>query len=1304
MMMPVHARAVLRLWLVMSLAQQLVLHAGAVPVAPPMYAPGKAAVFMKDREVVCTKTFSFGNNGTWDIKGATFMFWAFGRDPFSSSTIISIASSDPKATNDSNTSGGDNFLQMQAETLYMFDVNNGNYPHVYLADGKWHHYALSLNDTDRRATWMVDGQYWANLTYPTQRYNISSYRLFQLNLCVGNDQDGWFGGFSDGDAFVGSLDSLSIWTTPMGMDEVQALMAGTTPASVQSYLLVQWEFDDPSGVGYFKSVSGDPKWNLYRCSGYGTDCLTAVTKGGIVRSDGCVMVGQQPSRAPVYRPWNATAAMLVGFPDTGATAMNFTLRVVLGTSAASSVVLTLVTAPSLGSITAVGSSVAILAGAPLGSVTAEDPASSIVTGALTLTYVPTSGSVAADSFTVSAAWTASPTVATTITVTLYANLAPSVTVQQLDAKMNLDYSFMISADDPNLDNLEFVVTALPTRGSLLVYGADSPATSTPAKMPYAVVFRPVADTSNSYLYTQFTLVASDGMATSDPATYSVRVLPTNKLPVLAASMSTLQNFSVTEDTRFTFTIPYTDSDSLTTAVIVAGLPQSGTLSILNTTSGALIPVSLATAAQTIQQLTFEVVSVSSESPLLTDSGFLAYGKEVLLIPQTEVFKNPDTNSLDDTLCWYPSGSQSCDTLSTDFFYTEWVYVRFRTPVSPTFLHLFICQGGTFNVRVLVKKPSTGAWHDLSTLYTPSSSPAGVWVQEMELCQTTFLVTDVMVYIDNCFSQEWKGVDHLELQGFSATQANAFPPGTTFVYTPDLNYNGDASFQYVLSDCIGNSFHQTDAYTILFHVLPVNDIPVATAPAAVSAYNGRPVPIILQGTDVEGPPVTVTISTLPVKGVLTVGGIALTATSLRTFNLTAVSGSSLSAMMSISYQPSSLADCGADPVTVTVNNATVTLPYDTFNFTVTDNQGAVSLPVVVRIAEAICSVCVDGLVLVRGRCESCPVGFEWRPGGSCVVAEASKTSIIVAGAVAGGVGLLLLLAVLWVLYRRATKIKRAYNAAPGGSGYAVLMFTDIQSSTKLWENHEDAMKVALEMHNEAIRGLISEFNGYEVKTQGDSFMVSFDKCRDACRFALQMQLTLTDLPWPDDLLTNPNCKVEYNGETLIWAGVRVRVGIHFGPVERELDPNTQRIDYFGPTVNCAARVESLAYGGQVLCSKEVIAELGDSEEMEIEPMGSFPLKGIAGEKEIFQISHSSLPRKFEPIKKEAAMKQEVSADGTQACLKCNRPLKCKCTKDDSKAGGRGKGRGRAGETMSMVGSMISARFGRSTTVTSQSPRV
>eukprot|EP00755_Sulcionema_specki_P026714 Sspe_Gene.86303::Locus_56990_Transcript_1_1_Confidence_1.000_Length_1137::g.86303::m.86303 len=64
-------------------------------------------------------------------------------------------------------------------------------------------------------------------------------------------------------------------------------------------------------------------------------------------------------------------------------------------------------------------------------------------------------------------------------------------------------------------------------------------------------------------------------------------------------------------------------------------------------------------------------------------------------------------------------------------------------------------------------------------------------------------------------------------------------------------------------------------------------------------------------------------------------------------------------------------------------------------------------------------------------------------------------------------------------------------APGANGYVTMVFTDVESSTRLWEKNFEAMKESLKIHDAVMRGCIAANGGYEVKTVGDAFMVAFD---------------------------------------------------------------------------------------------------------------------------------------------------------------------------------------------------------------------
>src|SRR4051794_7543043 len=120
-----------------------------------------------------------------------------------------------------------------------------------------------------------------------------------------------------------------------------------------------------------------------------------------------------------------------------------------------------------------------------------------------------------------------------------------------------------------------------------------------------------------------------------------------------------------------------------------------------------------------------------------------------------------------------------------------------------------------------------------------------------------------------------------------------------------------------------------------------------------------------------------------------------------------------------------------------------------------------------------------------------------------------------------------------------------------SGTVTFLFTDVEGSTTLWERDEGRMDVALSSHGEVMRAAFARHGGYVFSTGGDSFAVAFSSPVEAVQAAVEAQLGLADV------------------------GIRVRMGLHVG------EARERGGDYFGPTVNRAARVMAAAYGGQVL---------------------------------------------------------------------------------------------------------------------------
>ncbi|KAG2436425.1 hypothetical protein HXX76_006729 [Chlamydomonas incerta] len=100
-------------------------------------------------------------------------------------------------------------------------------------------------------------------------------------------------------------------------------------------------------------------------------------------------------------------------------------------------------------------------------------------------------------------------------------------------------------------------------------------------------------------------------------------------------------------------------------------------------------------------------------------------------------------------------------------------------------------------------------------------------------------------------------------------------------------------------------------------------------------------------------------------------------------------------------------------------------------------------------------------------------------------------------------------------------------APGISSRSALLVTDIEDSTRLWEEiAADVMSRALQLHHACIRHLVVEHHGYESATEGDSFILAFQTVKHAVAFATELQSQLLVLPWPQELLMDKTCMPVY----------------------------------------------------------------------------------------------------------------------------------------------------------------------------------
>ncbi|MCB9766354.1 MAG: tetratricopeptide repeat protein [Alphaproteobacteria bacterium] len=191
----------------------------------------------------------------------------------------------------------------------------------------------------------------------------------------------------------------------------------------------------------------------------------------------------------------------------------------------------------------------------------------------------------------------------------------------------------------------------------------------------------------------------------------------------------------------------------------------------------------------------------------------------------------------------------------------------------------------------------------------------------------------------------------------------------------------------------------------------------------------------------------------------------------------------------------------------------------------------------------------------------------------------------------------------------------------------LVFTDVQGSTRLWEQLGARFAEAIALHDRALLDRLEAHGGYAVKSEGDGAMLAFADAGQAVRFALDLQDTLRALPWPP--MDDPEIQdlVTLDGA---FTGPRVRVGVDVGSPVARPDPVTGRVDYLGPAVNRAARVAAAAHGGQVVLSARALAEAALPEGVEVVDLGAYALRGIDAPVRIHQLGAGRFPALRAPL--------------------------------------------------------------------------
>jgi WD40 repeat protein/class 3 adenylate cyclase len=189
---------------------------------------------------------------------------------------------------------------------------------------------------------------------------------------------------------------------------------------------------------------------------------------------------------------------------------------------------------------------------------------------------------------------------------------------------------------------------------------------------------------------------------------------------------------------------------------------------------------------------------------------------------------------------------------------------------------------------------------------------------------------------------------------------------------------------------------------------------------------------------------------------------------------------------------------------------------------------------------------------------------------------------------------------------------------------VFYFTDIEGSTRLWEEHTADMGKVIARHDEIVRQQIEDAGGRITKHTGDGVTAAFEAGQPVdC--ALQTQKQFAAEPWG------------------AIGRLRIRIGLHAG--EAELHAG----DYFGPPVNATARVMSAGWGDQILLTPEVKTISPLPPGADLRDLGQHLLKDVSAPQQILQLLHPDLSRlDFPPLRtlSGSSIQRSVQEQGQQ----------------------------------------------------------
>jgi TolB-like protein/class 3 adenylate cyclase/Tfp pilus assembly protein PilF len=159
-----------------------------------------------------------------------------------------------------------------------------------------------------------------------------------------------------------------------------------------------------------------------------------------------------------------------------------------------------------------------------------------------------------------------------------------------------------------------------------------------------------------------------------------------------------------------------------------------------------------------------------------------------------------------------------------------------------------------------------------------------------------------------------------------------------------------------------------------------------------------------------------------------------------------------------------------------------------------------------------------------------------------------------------------------------------------------MFTDMVGYSALSQRDDKLALELLEEHRQLLREIFPRFNGTEIKTIGDAFLIEFNSALEAAQCAIEIQRSLA----------------KRNHDVTAERRIELKIGIHIGDVVHRGG------DVYGDGVNIASRIEPLAGAGGICVSMDVERQIRNALEARFEKLAPTELKNISVAMDLFRI--------------------------------------------------------------------------------------